>query len=75
MFNQIRRGDKVEGKYLGVSYTGTVVSVTDNEWTKNREVEIDFGGELSGFRGRDWDKRNGLLLTGISEGEYIKRVA
>lgn len=75
MFNQLRKGNQVEGRYLGVQYTGTVRSVRLNEGTRSTEVEIDFPASLSGFRGRDWDVRTGLILTGVGEDEYVRVAA
>lgn len=75
MFYRLRKGDQVKGLYLGVEYSGTVRSVRLNERTGNAEIEIDFPAPLSGFRGRDWDKRSGLILIGVDEGDWIKKLA
>jgi hypothetical protein len=75
MFKNFSKGNKVNGRYLGVEFTGTVRSVRLNERTQNVELEIDFPSPLAGFRGRDWDVRTGLVLTGIDEGDYLKVAA
>jgi hypothetical protein len=75
MFKHIKKGHAVIGRYLGVEYTGTVRGVRRNDRTGLDEVEIDFAAPISGFRGRDWDVRTGLILTGIDEGDYLKVAA
>lgn len=56
------KGQSVKGVYLGVEFTGTVRSVRMNEVIRQVEIEVDFPAPLSGFRGRDWDVRTGLIL-------------
>lgn len=75
MFKNIKKGSTVVGRYLGVEYTGTVRGVRRNDRTGLDEVEIDFPAPLSGFRGRDWDVRTGLILTGIDDGDYLQVAA
>jgi len=72
MLKNIKKGNAVVGRYLGVEFTGTVRGVRRNECTGLNEIEIDFPAPLSGFRGRDWDVRSGLILTGVDEGDYLK---
>lgn len=72
MFENFKKGNAVIGRYLGVDFTGTVRSVRRNECIGLDEIEIDFPAPLSGFRGRDWDVRTGLILDGIDEGDCLK---
>lgn len=72
MFKNFRKGQNVKGSYLGVQFTGTVRSVRMNEMTRDVELEIDFPAPLSGFRGRDWDVRTGLILGGMGEDDYVR---
>jgi len=75
MFQNLKKGDAVKGRYLGVEFTGTVRSNRLNERTQNIELEIDFPAPLSGFRGRDWDVRSGVILVDLAEGDYLKVAA
>jgi hypothetical protein len=75
MFKNFSKGQQVNGRYLGVEFTGTVRGLRRNERTGLDEIEIDFPAPMSGFRGRDWDVRSGLILTSIDEDEYLKVAA
>jgi hypothetical protein len=71
MFGNFRKGDKVQGRYFGVQYTGTVRQVAMNEHTRNDSVEIDFAEPLE-IRG---SMRSGLILTNLGEDDELKKVS
>lgn len=71
--DNLRKGDAVRGRYMGVEFTGSVRSARLNEWTRNVEVEIDFPAPLAGFRGRQWDVRNGVIITALGEDDFMVR--
>jgi len=70
MFKNLKKGNAVKGRYMGVDFTGTVRSVRLNEFTRNDSVEIDFAAPIM-FRG---GKRTGLFLTNLGEDDFIKVV-
>lgn len=71
MFKNFKKGNAVTGRYMGVEFTGTVLSVSLNELTGNDRIEIDFPAPLM-FRSGE---RSGLLLTNLGEDDYLKVAA